>query len=261
MRIYFCNRTIVSSNIYERKRIAAVIFRFYSNNATVCRRTVIKTQHGRQVYLEIRLQQTVCDIVNYFYYDRNQTKSGAQRYAARPLLLKTLHIAYNASRGSLTQKLIAICEAELDKHFYGVQWQAEPGTKELSLDEYIAHKKNQSEQRHRFLIFSGNGALTDSGLPSLLKTRLKNRIHRSIYLELHYYKDGRGCMTACHYYDRSYKVHQDVTPPSLFSCFYSYDRKHIIQLVNEELDCDFNYLIAEPTLDVDGCNWPACGRL
>lgn len=55
---------------------------------------------------------------------------------------------------------------------------------------------------------------TVNGLPSKLRTRLKNKFHRSIYLELSYYKDGSGVVKQCFYYDRPYlRSDLKVTPP------------------------------------------------
>lgn len=63
----------------------------------------------------------------------------------------------------------------------------------------IVHEQEQPEYRkeylfparYHFLIMEGSGEVV-SGLPSRLRTRLKNRLHRSVYLELEHYGDGRG---------------------------------------------------------------------
>lgn len=62
-------------------------------------------------------------------------------------------------------------------------------------------KLENAHKKYCFLIMVGDG---DSyhGLPVHLRTRLKNKLHRSIYLELAYYKDGNGVVKRCHYYDR-----------------------------------------------------------
>jgi hypothetical protein len=43
-----------------------------------------------------------------------------------------------------------------------------------------------------------------NGIPMRLRTRLKTKLHRSEYVELAYYKEGKGAVRQCCYYDRQY---------------------------------------------------------
>lgn len=107
----------------------------------------------------------------------------------------------------------------------------------------------------------GSGEI-HNGLPFCLRTRLKNNLHRSIFLELSYYKDGTGLVKHCYYYDRQYKrkgIH--IVPPMLISCFFPYTREGILNLLNHEICCDFTHMIITDGLDLDSNTTPLCGAL
>ena len=101
-----------------------------------------------------------------------------------------------------------------------------------------------------------------NGLPVRLRTRLKTKLHRSVYVELEYYKDGKGVVKDCHYYDRQYR-RQDVkiTPSQLISCFFPYTRSGIMDLLNHEICCDFTHIIIISGIDIDSDTTPLCGAL
>lgn len=151
------------------------------HNPTVFR-TFFKTRHGRSLYLSVKINGADCMITDCFYIDRNQGRKGAARYSARPKKLRT--------RIFPTDDLLKIIEAELDKHFYGVEFltSVQAG---LSLDEYLQHKADSAREKYRFLIMVGEGG-NCNGLPVRLRTRLKTKLHRSVFVELAYYKDGKG---------------------------------------------------------------------
>ena len=151
-------------------------------------------------------------------------------------------------------------EAELDKKFYSVEF-IQTDNADLSLDEYLQAKADSVNGKYRFLIMVGSG-YDYNGLPVRLRTRLKNKLHRSIYIELEYYKNGNGVVKNCHYYDRKYK-RQDikVTPPQLLSCFFPYSHEGIINLFNHELCCDFTHIIVTAGIDLDSNITPLCGAL
>jgi len=132
---------------------------------------------------------------------------------------------------------------------------------DLPLDEYLQAKANQADKKYHFLIMVGNGD-EYNGLPVLLRTRLKNKLHRSIYVELEYYKDGNGVIKQCHYYDRSYKREDiKVTPPQFLTCFFPYTKKDILNLFNHELCCNFTHIIVTDGLDLDSNKTPLCGAI
>ena len=61
----------------------------------------------------------------------------------------------------------------------------------LGTEAYIRQWECLSNRKYRFLIMAGEGELRN-GLPLRLRTRLKNKLHRSVYVKLEYYKDGKG---------------------------------------------------------------------
>lgn len=111
------------------------------------------------------------------------------RYSSKPQKLRTLQFP--------AENLLTVIEAELDKKFYGVEF-VETGQTNLSLDEYIDFKASSSNGEYRFLIMVGDGG-SYHGLPMRLRTRLKTKLHRSVHVELAYYKDGKGVVRQCCY--------------------------------------------------------------
>ena len=219
-------------------------------------RTIIKTKHGRILFLALAINNTDCTITDCFYIDRNQGKTGAKRYSSKPQKLQTLQFS--------TDNLLSVIESELDKKFYGVEFVQTPHSS-LPLDQYLLAKseavRNKCNKYH-FLIMVGAGERCCNELPVQLRTRLKNKIHRSIYVELKYYKDGKGVVDQCYYYDRMYK-RQDIkiTPPLLTSCFFPYSREGIINLLNNEICCDFTHMIIADGIDLDSNTTPLCGAV
>lgn len=68
-------------------------------------RTTIKTRHGRTLFLSLEINESVCSIIDCFYYDRNQGREGEARYKAKPKKLRTLQFPM--------EDLLAVIEAEL----------------------------------------------------------------------------------------------------------------------------------------------------
>lgn len=158
------------------------------------------------------------------------------------------------------EDLLVVIEAELDKKFYGVEF-VETGQANLSLDEYLDFKASSSNRKYRFLIMVGDGD-SYNGLPTLLRTRLKTKLHRSVYVELAYYKDGKGVVKQCCYYDRQYQRQGvKVTPPMLISCFFPYTQEGILNLLNHEICCDFTHIIVTGGIDIDSNTTPLCGAV
>jgi len=225
---------------------------FVSSDSTNAYRTIIKTQHGRVIFLSIVVNNADCIITDCFYIDRNQGRTGAARYSSKPLKLQTFQFP--------TDNLLSVIEAELDKKFYGVEF-VQDGNADLPLDEYLQVKPIQTDQKYRFLILVGEGD-EYNGLPVRLRTRLKNKLRRSIYIELEYYKDGKGVVKQCHYYDRQYKREDiKVTPPQFLTCFFPYTKKDILNLFNHELCCNFTHIIVTGEIDLDSNKTPLCGAI
>ena len=215
-------------------------------------RTIFKTQHGRIVFLTLETDGTVSTITDCYYLDRNQNRIGETHRRARPKNLKTIQFP--------AEDLLSVVQNELDKYFYGVEYTCTE-TAELSTADYIRAWSEASEQKYRFLVMVGDGEECQ-GLPCRLRTRLKNKLHRSIYIELSYYKDGRGVVAQCHYYDRKYKqMDTRITPPMLVSCFFPYTKCGIVDLLNRELCCDFTHMLLTEEIDVESDQTPLCGAL
>jgi len=225
---------------------------FTSNGLTNAFRTIIKTQHGRVMFLSLEVNGSDCSITGCFYIDRNQGRAGAERYKSKPLKLQTFRFP--------TDDLLSVIETELDRKFYGVEF-TQADNAGLSLDEYLRIQSDGANKKYHFLIMVGDGD-NYNGLPVRLRTRLKNKLHRSIFVELAYYKDGNGVVKQCHYYDRQYK-RQDimVTPPQLISCFFPYNREGMLNLFNHELCCDFTHIIVTDGIDIGSNHTPLCGAL
>lgn len=225
----------------------------YTNgNSPNAFRTVFQNRHGRRLFLALEINVTDCMITNCFYIDRNQGKTGPKRCSARPRKLQTFH--------TQTEHLLSVIETELDKKFYGMEY-IHTGNETLPLDQYLQAKSESSPGKYRFLIMVGEGERYN-GLPVRLRTRLKNKTHRLIFIELAYYKDGQGVVKQCCYYDRPYK-RQDIqiTPPFLTSCFFPYTREGIRNLINNEICCNFTHMIVADGIDLDSNITPVCGAI
>ena len=212
-------------------------------------RTVFKTRHGRTLYLALELSGGGCSVVECFYTDRGQ---GCPKRLLEPKMLKT--------RRFPPDKLLEVIASELDKTFYGVEY-IQNDTAGLSLEEYLQRKADEANRKYRFLILVGEGECVD-GLPIRLRTRLKNKMHRAIYLDLAYYKNGQGVVKQCSYYDRQYQHRAvPVTPPTLVSCFFPYAKEEILSLVNQEICCDFTHILVTEGINLDSNLVPLCGAI
>jgi len=234
------------------KRSVLKLETYKTNGYTNTYRTIIKTNHGRVLFLSLKIDDIECTVTDCFYIDRNQNKTGENRYSSKPLKLHTFHFSIN--------DLLSVIEAELDKKFYGVEY-IQNENAGLSLDEYLKIKMDRANSKYSFLIMVGDGD-NYNGLPTHLLTRLKNKLHRSVFVELEYYKDGNGVVKQCYYYDRKYKRKDiKVTPPLLISCFFPYSRDGILNLLNYEICCDFTHMIITDGIDLYSNTTPICGAL
>lgn len=210
-------------------------------------RTVIKTSHGRLVYIAMTMQSGRCRITSYYYIDR--IRGG--KYYAVPQKLITLDFNYS--------NILTIIRQELDRQYSGVE--ISDLHSNLSTDDFIQIMLSVLHKKYNFLIMVGCGDVIN-GIPSLLKTRFKNRIHRSIYLELSYYKDNMGVVAECYYCDRLYKQREKVMPETLTSVFFDYNREAIIGMINRELNTAFTHVIfvTDGSIDIKQ-KMPLCGNV
>ncbi len=133
---------------------------------------------------------------------------------------------------------------------------------ELTAEEFIAVKLKDMQNGYKFLIFVGSGAVVN-GMPEEITTRLKNRIHRSIYLKLCRYKGELGIVSDCFYCDRNYKSREKVMPAALTSILVEYNRDAVINMVNYELNCDFTDIIfvTDNSIDIENNTAALCGNI
>jgi len=215
-------------------------------------RTIFKTKHGRIVFLALSREEDMFIIRDCFYIDRNRGRTGEDRCSARPKKLKTVLLP--------TADLLTVIGNELDKQFYGIEYTASSGEPDTT-EAFIQHWERNVNNKYRFLIMAGNGE-SCNGLPTVLTTRLKNTLHRAIYVKLEYYKEGMGVVRQCYYYDRKYKQQErQVTPPMLLSCFFPYTKEGILDLLNHEICCDFTHMMVADDLDPDSDYTPLCGSI
>ena len=209
-------------------------------------RSVIKTKHGRLIYLEIREGKNSLSVINCFYLDR--IRNG--EYYSSPQKLITRDFSFN--------EMLDVIASELDRKYFGVEITDKFAN--LTNDEFIELQLKTMQRKYNFLIFVGEGELID-GIPSVIKTRFKNRIHRGIYLEMQY-RNGKGVITDCHYYDRKYTQREIVIPEMLSTVAFSYNRQAIVNIINNELNTAFTHIIfvTDGSLDIDN-EIALCGNI
>ena len=191
-------------------------------------RTVIKNSHGRLIYLEVVVAGDMAAIRECYYIDR--VRSG--EYYAVPKELKTLSFKFD--------EILLVIERELDRKYFGINY--DNSLQGVETGEFIKVELAKMQRNYSFLIFMGDGELID-GIPSVIRTRLKNRIHRGIFIEMRYIGNGKGVITDCYYYDRIYKERSKVTPENLTTVFFQYSRQAILNIINNELNTAFTHII------------------
>ena len=201
--------------------------------------TIIQNNHGRKIYLKVNRIGEAITISDCFYIDR------PMRNGSRAIPQKWTTVKCNYS------SLIDVLAGEFDKHFYGIEFSDKETN--TSTEEYITHYL-QSSKKYKFLILIE--------YDGVLKTRLKNRVHRTIYLEIK--QNGyRGLIENCHYCDRRYKQNnQPITPFNLKTIYFDYSLEKVLEIVNNELNCDFtDVIITRDTFNFGKNDIPICGSL
>ena len=201
--------------------------------------TVFRNNHGRKIYLCVnRIGETIT-ISDCFYIDR-PLRNGKR---AIPQKFTTVKCNYN--------DLINVFDIELDKRFYELKFSEKETDK--SAEEYISCYM-QNSKKYKFLILVEHGGF--------LKTRLKNSVHRTIYLEIKQNAD-RGLIQTCHYCDRCYKRNnQLVTPFELKTIYFDYSIEKVLEIINNELNCDFtDVIITKDTFNFEKSDIPICGSI
>ena len=212
-------------------------------------RTVIKTRHARLIYLSFRKEDEgdECFAEACYYLDR--VTHG--RYETIPKKFKTHIFSYD--------DLLSIIERDLDRTYYGIEITTDLYT--MSTEAFIKYHLDVMRRGYKFLIFVGEGAMID-GIPYVIKTRIKNKIHRTIYLEMHYIGAGKGVVACCRYEDRAYKSRKCVMPETLFTVHFTYTRQAVLNIINRELHTDFTDIIfvTDGSLHLEN-KLPLCGSI
>ena len=201
--------------------------------------TIIRNNHGRKIYLRINRLGDTITICDCFYIDRPM-RNGRN---AIPQKQQTIRCRYD--------DLINVLAGELDKRFYGIEF-SENETN-MCTDEYISLYWQRCK-KYKFLIL-----IEKDGV---LKTRLRNRVHRTIYLEIKR-NESKGLIQTCHYCDRRYKRNsQLIVPFGLKTIYFDYSAEKVLEIANNELNCDFtNVIITSDTFRFDETNIPICGSI
>lgn len=220
-------------------------------------RGIFLNNHGRLIYIELSQYKSFWCVDECFYIDRNRGRTGDARKASVPIKQTTKII------DKTDNALMAVLAKEVDKLFYGVEYTENEDTVYMTVEDYINYYDLQND-KYYFLIFVGEGGIADDKLMTTLKTRFKNKIHRSIYVELEYAGNGKGIVKECYFYDKAFvRNGRKVTPPNLHSIYIDFNRDAIIKFFNTELDGFFTdiIVISDGTVDVDNKTVPLCGSL
>ena len=200
-------------------------------------RSVIKTRHARLIYLEISKDNNSLSVKNCYYLDRIRC---GECYSS-PQKLITRNFSCN--------EMLKVIASELDRQYFGIE--ITDKFAKLNTDEFIDLQLKAMHKKYNFLIFIGEGDMIE-GIPLVIRTRFKNRIHRGIYLEMRYSGNGMGVITDCHYYDRKYARRSTVVPEMLSTVYFKYNRQAIINIINNELNTAFTNIIfvTDDSLDI-----------
>lgn len=200
--------------------------------------TVFQTNHGRKIYIKLQCKAMRISILKCFYVDR----AGWDKLFLVPRKLRT--------NECMADELLDVIRKELDKLFYEIVYVDDEiltDTMEY-IDRYLAEKK-----KYKFLILVRKG--------DVYATRLKNKNHRLIYLEL-LKQGGQGVVQECYYMDRQYKRNKKIMPYKFNTIFFEFDKKTILGMVNGGLENDFtNVLIVEDDFGFFKNTIPICGAI
>ena len=169
--------------------------------------TVLKTNHGRLIYLALSLKDKLCVVDECIYLDRSCP----------------YHPKKQVTRKFPQKDLLNMIRAELDKDFQGVEWYEELVPK----SELIAQHLHTEKKRILLVLQEGNR----------LRTIFKNKFRREIYLEILLESD-RALICDCHYCDARAKG-KPIAPQGLVTIYYQHSLVNLLALVNQELEGGF----------------------
>lgn len=215
-------------------------------------RGMIKTNHGRLIFIKLRLERGICQITDCFYADRNRRGTGA----AAPKRLTT--------RSCAKQELVQVIAKELDRQYESIRFSGAQASATCTDDTFIAAYKQQNEG-NRMLLLIGHGAQGQDTLFDRMETCFQNRSCRSIHLQVRRRADGRGEIECCRYCDARSKRYRtpgrEQTASGLYSYLFSYTKAEILRIVNEELNADFTAVLVvdDSQLQIAQQPKPICG--
>ena len=198
---------------------------------------IFRNNHSRKLYLKITVSGEFVTIFDCFYVDR------PMRNGRKTVPLK------QTTKKCKFKDLTGILAKEVGKQFYGIEFI--DSERKLSTDEYI-NSALQDKEKFKFLIFVE--------INGVMKTRFKNRVHRTVFLEVKQ-SDDMGIITDCHYCDRRYKrTDKLITPSELHTIYFNFDIEKLLEIVNNELNCDFtDVIITKDSFGFEETNIPICG--
>ena len=191
--------------------------------------TVLKTNHGRLVYLALSANGNDYNVDECIYIDRSHPSSPKKQ------------VSKKIPRGWLLDML----REELDKDFTSVQ----------VADSSIVSKQELIEQHLRC---EKKNILLLLKEQNRLKTIFKNKFRREIYLEISL-EGEKALIARCHYCDAR-AGDKMITPQGLTTIYYTHSLQNILQIVNGELEGGFTDVMVsdDHTITLDR---PICGSI
>lgn len=184
--------------------------------------TVLKTNHGRLVYLALSANGNDYNVDECIYIDRSRPTSPKKQ----------------VSKKIPQEWLLDMLRAELDKDFASVQF----------ADETIVTKQELIE---RHLRWEKKNILLLLKEQNCLKTIFKNKFRREIYLEISLGGE-KALIARCHYCDAR-ACDKKITPQGLTTIYYTHSLPKLLQIVNGELEGGFTDVMIseEHTIKLD----------
>ena len=189
---------------------------------------VIKTNHGRKLYLAVTAKENRYCIRECFYIDRS-----------RPCVPQKL-----ITKQMEQERLLEMIRLELDKDFGSVCVRDEVISKEVLLSKYL-----NMEKKHILLMLQDGHVLT---------TIFKNKFGREIYLEIAL-EGNRGLIHQCRYCDKR-AGDKEITPHGLLTVYYEHSLSNLLHIVNDELEGGFSDIVISDTHTIV-LDRAICGRI
>lgn len=191
-----------------------------------------RNNHGRKIYLAIRINNRICSVKDCHYIDRSSKK-----------------VPKNLTKASFSYDMLAnkICR-ELDKPFARIDFLNDI----LFSKAELIHEFLSSDKKHILLMLKDG---------CYLRTIFKNRYHRSIYLKIKLlYGEAEideAVILDCRYCD--VRSGERNSPHGLNTVFFHYSLDNVLHIVNNELEGGFSDIAIAEEHNLT-LNRPICGR-